>query len=161
MSMLTESPAWKSLQKHHETVAPLHLRQLFASDPRRFEKFSAKACDLLLDYSKNRVTEETMRLLFDLARQADVKGWMEKMFAGERINVTENRAVLHVALRNRSNRPILVDGKDVMPDVNAVLARMRDFTGRLRGGEWKGHTGKRISDLVNIGIGGSDLGPVM
>src|SRR6266511_520313 len=137
MSTLTESPAWKALQKHHESVASMHLRQLFADDQKRFDRFSIKACDILLDYSKNRVTEETMRLLFDLARQADVKGWTEKMFSGERINVTENRAVLHVALRNRSNRPILVGGKDVMPEVNAVLDHMRRFSEDVRSGTWK------------------------
>src|SRR6266487_3714983 len=141
MSALSDSKAWKALQKHHETARSLHMRQLFSSDPRRFERFSVKACDLLLDYSKNRVTEETMRLLFDLARQADVTGWTEKMFSGERINVTENRAVLHVALRNRSPRPILVDGKDVMPAVNAVLKKMSDFSERVRNGAWKGYTG--------------------
>src|SRR5436309_10287165 len=161
MTTLSESPAWKALQKHHQTIAPLHLRQLFSNDPKRFDRFSAKACDLLLDYSKNRVTEETMRLLFDLARQADVRGWTGKMFSGERINVTENRAVLHVALRNRSNRPILVDGKDVMPEVNAVLKKLSDFSQRVRRGAWKGYTGQTITDIVNIGIGGSDLGPVM
>jgi len=158
---LTESPAWKALQKHFEAIAQLHMRKLFADDPKRFDRFSVRACDMLLDYSKNRVTEETMRLLFDLARQADVKGWAEKMFAGERINVTENRAVLHVALRNRSNRPILVDGKDVMPEVNAVLKKMSDFSERVRNGAWKGYTDRAVTDIVNIGIGGSDLGPVM
>jgi len=161
MSALTESPAWKALQKHFQSGSKLHMRQLFAIDQQRFEKFSAKACDILLDYSKNRVTEETMRLLFDLARQADVKGWTEKMFSGERINVTENRAVLHVALRNRSNRPILVDGKDVMPEVNRVLRQTAVFCDKVRSGAWKGHTGKAITDVTNIGIGGSDLGPVM
>jgi glucose-6-phosphate isomerase len=161
MSALTDSTAWKELQKHFEAVAPLHMRKLFADDPKRFDRFSASACDLLLDYSKNRLTEETMRLLFNLARQADVKGWTEKMFSGQRINVTENRAVLHVALRNRSNRAILVDGKDVMPEVNAVLKKMSDFSDRVRTGSWKGYTGKAVTDLINIGIGGSDLGPVM
>src|SRR5262245_22360068 len=161
MSALTESKAWKALLKHHETVHSLHMRELFASDPRRFEKFSLMACDLLLDYSKNRVTEETLRLLFDLARQADVKGWAEKMFSGERINVTENRAVLHIALRNRSNRPIRTDGKDVMPAVKAVLKQMTEFSNKVRRGAWKGYTGMAITDIVNIGIGGSDLGPVM
>jgi len=134
---------------------------LFAEDPKRFDRFSAKACDILLDYSKNRVTEETMRLLFDLARQADVKDWTEKMFTGQKINVTENRAVLHVALRNRSNRPILVDGQDAMPEVNRVLQQMSAFCDKVRSGAWKGYTGKAITDVVNIGIGGSDLGPVM
>src|SRR5689334_7358658 len=161
MSSLTESPAWKALQKHYETAAPLHLRQLFADDPKRFEKFSTEACDILLDYSKNRVTDETMRLLFDLARQADVKGWTQKMFSGEKINVTENRAVLHVALRNRSNRPILVDGQDVMPEVSAVLKKMAAFSDKVLSGTWKGFAGKTVTDVVNIGIGGSDLGPVM
>jgi glucose-6-phosphate isomerase len=117
--------------------------------------------DVFVDYSKHRITEETMKLLFDLARQAKVFEWRDRMFSGEKINRTEDRAVLHVALRNRSNRPIVVDGKDVMPEVNAVLAKMRAFTDRVRSGEWKGHTGKRITDVVNIGIGGSDLGPVM
>ena len=161
MSNLTESAAWKALQKEHAAVSQLHLRQLFATDPKRFENFSLKACDILLDYSKNRVTEETMRLLFDLARQADVKGWTAKMFTGERINVTEKRAVLHVALRNRSDRPIHVDGKDVMPEVNAVLEKMAEFAEKIRGGAWKGYTGKTMTDIINIGIGGSDLGPVM
>src|ERR1051326_1205715 len=161
MSNLTESAAWKALQKEHAAVSQLHLRQLFATDPKRFENFSLKACDILLDYSKNRVTEETMRLLFDLARQADVKGWTAKMFTGERINVTEKRAVLHVALRNRSDRPIHVDGKDVMPEVNAVLEKMAEFAEKVRGGAWKGYTGKTMTDIINIGIGGSDLGPVM
>jgi len=157
----SESLPWKALQNHYAKVAPLHLRQLFADNPNRFDKFSVKACDILLDYSKNRVTEETMRLLFDLARQADVKGWTEKMFTGEKINVTENRAVLHVALRNRSNRQILMDGQDVMPEVNRVLQQMSAFCDKVRSGVWKGYTGKTITDVVNIGIGGSDLGPVM
>ena len=161
MTKLTESPAWKALQAHYAQMAPLHLRQLFAEDPKRFEKFSVQACDILLDYSKNRVTDETMRLLFDLARQHDVQGWTDKMFTGQKINLTENRAVLHVALRNRSNRPILVDGKDVMPGVNAVLNRMAGFSDQVRDRGWKGYTGKPITDVVNIGIGGSDLGPVM
>jgi glucose-6-phosphate isomerase len=139
----------------------VHMRDLFAHDPRRFEKFSARLGDLLVDYSKHRIEEETMRLLFALAREAGVTGLRDRMFAGEKINLTENRAVLHVALRNRSNRPIRVDGEDVMPEVNEVLARMRRFTDRLRSGAWKGATGARITDVVNIGIGGSDLGPVM
>ena len=159
--MLTASPTWKVLQRHYETISKLHLRQLFAEDRQRFDKYSLTACDFLLDYSKNRVTEETMRLLFDLARQADVKGWTEKMFAGHKINLTENRAVLHVALRNRSNRPILVNSKDVMPEINAVLKRMAAFSDTVRAGAWKGYTGKPITDIINIGIGGSDLGPVM
>src|SRR5205823_712336 len=128
---------------------------LFAQDPKRFESFTLRFEDLLVDYSKHRITAETLRLLFALAREAQVERWRDRMFSGEKINGTEDRAVLHVALRNRSNKPILVDGKDVMPEVNAVLARMRDFTERVRSGEWKGHTGKRITDIVNIGIGGS------
>jgi glucose-6-phosphate isomerase len=142
-------------------MATVHMREMFANDPRRFEKFSVQWKDMLLDYSKNRVTVETMRLLFDLALYADVEGWRGKMFNGDRINVTENRAVLHTALRNRSNRPIMVDDKDVMPDVNAVLEHMKTFSHSVRSGEWKGYTGKAIADVVNIGIGGSDLGPVM
>ncbi len=161
MSALTESTSWKALQKHFDSISKLQMRQLFADDPKRFDKFSIKACDLLLDYSKNRATEETMRLLFTLARQADIKGWTQKMFAGERINVTENRAVLHVVLRNRSDRSIYVDGQDVMPEVNRVLQRMSLFCGTVRHGTWKGYTGQAITDVVNIGIGGSDLGPVM
>jgi glucose-6-phosphate isomerase len=139
----------------------VHMRDLFAQDPLRFEKFSLQFADILLDYSKNRITEETRDLLLDLARDRDVEGWRERMFTGERINFTEDRAVLHVALRNRSNRPMLVDGEDVMPAVNAVLARMAVFTEKVRNGEWTGHTGKPIRHVVNIGIGGSDLGPVM
>jgi glucose-6-phosphate isomerase len=161
MSRLTESPAWVALQRHHEQVGGVHLRELFAQDAKRFEKFSMRAGELFVDYSKNRASVETMRLLVALAEQAQVAQWRDCMFDGERINGTENRPVLHVALRNRSNRPILVDGKDVMPEVNAVLAKMRAFTEAVRGGAWKGFTGERITDVVNIGIGGSDLGPVM
>jgi glucose-6-phosphate isomerase len=161
MTALVQSPAWKALEAHYEKMTQTHMRTLFEQDPQRFERFSLRVNDILLDYSKNRITEETMSLLLELAAQANVKGWMEKMFAGEKINVTENRAVLHVALRNRSNRPIYVDGKDVMPDVNAVLEHMARFCRAVREGQWKGYTGKTISDVVNIGIGGSDLGPVM
>jgi glucose-6-phosphate isomerase len=161
MSDLTESPAWRALAAHRDAMFTVHVRDLFAADARRFERFSLELGDVLVDYSKNRVTEETMKLLFDLARQARVFDWRDRMFAGDKINRTEDRAVLHVALRNRSNRPILVDGKDVMPEVNAVLAKMREFTTAVRSGAWKGHTGKRITDIVNIGIGGSDLGPTM
>jgi glucose-6-phosphate isomerase len=137
------------------------MRDLFGADPKRFEKFSLKFGDLLLDYSKHRITDETLPLLFQMAHEANIESWRDKMFAGEKINITENRAVLHTALRNRSNTPVLVDGKDVMPDVNAVLAQMRDFSESVRSGKWLGYTGKRITDIVNIGIGGSDLGPVM
>jgi glucose-6-phosphate isomerase len=161
MTTITASPAWQALQAHASTVRGLHLRELFAADPQRFASFSAKLGDLLLDYSKHRITRETLDLLFALARQADVESWRDRMFAGEKINTTENRAVLHVALRNRSGRPILVDGADVMPGVTAVLERIRAFAERVRGGEWRGATGETITDVVNIGIGGSDLGPLM
>jgi glucose-6-phosphate isomerase len=163
MSALTQSPAWQSLVRHQESMQGVHMRTLFAEDPQRFQKFSRALAegDLFVDYSKHRVTAETMKLLFALASQQGVAEWRDKMFAGEKLNGTEGRAVLHVALRNRANRPVLVDGKDVMPEVNAVLARMRTFTSTIRSGAWRGHTGKRITDIVNIGIGGSDLGPVM
>src|SRR5919108_941209 len=161
MSTLTSSAAWKALETHQREMANVHMRDLFAQDPQRFRKFSLQFQDLLLDYSKNRITEKTMRLLRDLARQADLKGWTEKMFNGEKINLTEQRAVLHIALRNRVNRPIMVDGADVMPEVNAVLQHMQTFSDAIRSGQWTGYTGKRITDVVNIGIGGSDLGPVM
>jgi len=161
MTTPTTSPAWQALTAHYETLAPIHMRDLFSEDSQRFERFSLRFDDILLDYSKNRITEETMRLLLDLAEQAKLQNWIERMFSGEKINITEDRAVLHVALRNRSNRPIAVDGRDVMPEVNAVLAHMREFTEAVRGGSWTGYTGQAITDIVNIGIGGSDLGPVM
>ncbi len=161
MSTLTQSSAWKALENHYTEVSSRHMRDMFLADPLRFTKFSLHWKDVLLDFSKHRITEETMRLLFALARQAGVEKWREKMFNGDRINSTENRSVLHAALRNRSNRPILVDGIDVMPGVNAVLSHMKSFSNAIRNGEWKGFTGKIITDVVNIGIGGSDLGPVM
>lgn len=161
MTTLTKSKPWKALQAHYAKISRKHMREMFAKDPQRFNRFSLEACGIFLDYSKNRITEKTMRLLFDLARHAGVEEWRDKMFRGEKINVTENRAVLHVALRNRANTPILVEGKDVMPEVNAVLAHMREFSTAIRSGAWKGYTGKAITDVVNIGIGGSDLGPVM
>jgi glucose-6-phosphate isomerase len=161
MSRLIELPAWHALERHRDEAAGLHLRQLFADDPERFERLSLAEGDLLVDYSKNRVTDQTVRLLLDLARAADVEGWRDRMFAGERINTTEDRAVLHVALRNRANQPIRVDGEDVMPAVNEVLGRMRDFSERVRSGAWRGHTDQAMTDVVNIGIGGSDLGPYM
>jgi glucose-6-phosphate isomerase len=161
MSALTESIAWKALEEHYESATKLVMRDLFAEDANRFETFSVRFQDILLDYSKNRITDETLALLIDLATEARLREWTERMFRGEKINITEHRAVLHIALRNRSNRPIIVDGHDVMPEVNAVLAHMRVFTEQVRGGEWKGYTGKTITDIVNIGIGGSDLGPVM
>jgi glucose-6-phosphate isomerase len=160
-SSLTSSPAWKALSNHRDEMARVHLRDLFANDAGRFSRMSHEASGVFVDWSKQRVTDETMRLLLALAEQADVEGWRDRMFYGEKINVTENRAVLHVALRNRSDRPIFVNGKDVMPDVRAVLAKMRAFTERLRGGALTGHTGKSFTHLVNIGIGGSDLGPLM
>ncbi len=161
MSALTQSNAWQALDAHHHSMARAHMRDLFAQDAQRFEKFSLKTGDIFLDYSKNIITHETFSLLMNLARQANLADWISRMFAGEKINVTENRAVLHIALRNRANRPIMVDGKDVMPDVNAVLAQMKVFSEAVRSGKWRGYTGKPISDVVNIGIGGSDLGPVM
>ncbi|HLX12034.1 MAG TPA: glucose-6-phosphate isomerase, partial [Bacteroidota bacterium] len=161
MTKLTSSPAWLALAGHYDIMKEKHLRDLFAADPKRFQSFSLRHNDILLDYSKNRITEETLRLLIELAKQAKVEEWREKMFSGEKINITENRPVLHVALRNRSNQPIYVDGKDVMPGVNRVLAQMKRFSEHVRSGEWKGYSGKPITDIVNIGIGGSDLGPVM
>jgi glucose-6-phosphate isomerase len=161
MRALTSSAAWTNLETHYAAMKPVAMRDLFAKDPERFKNFSLEFEGLLFDFSKNRITEETMVLLRALASERDVLGWAKKMFEGVKINITENRAVLHVALRNRSNRPIFVDGKDVMPEVNAVLAHMEEFSEKVRSGEWKGHTGKQITDFVNIGIGGSDLGPVM
>ena len=161
MSSLTRLPEWAALKSHHATIAGRHMRDLFLSDPARFDRFSVRVDSLLLDYSKNRITPETMSLLFGLARASGVKAWTEKMFAGEKINFTEDRAVLHVALRNRTGAPVLVDGEDVMPGVNRVLAHMKAFVTSVREGSWKGHTGERITDVVNIGIGGSDLGPCM
>ncbi|MTJ81531.1 MAG: glucose-6-phosphate isomerase [Telmatospirillum sp.] len=161
MPALTSLPAWHALSKHVETLRDLHMRDLFAADPARFRRYSLRLDDLLFDYSKNRITDETLRLLLDLAREAGVEERRDEMFSGGRINVTENRAVLHVALRNRSNRPILVDGVDVMPEVRRVLAQMQTFSENVRTGAWVGDTGKAIRDVVNIGIGGSDLGPFM
>jgi glucose-6-phosphate isomerase len=161
MSILTTSPAWQALAAHAETLRDVHLRELFARDPERFAKLSLRLDDLLLDCSKHRVTDDTLRLLLDLARATDVEGWRDRMLAGEKINATEGRAVLHTALRNRSGRPVLVDGQDVMPGVHAVLEKMQGFTGQLRDGAWRGATGHAITDIVNLGIGGSDLGPLM
>ena len=157
----TALPAWRALADHAVALKAVHLRELFEKDPQRFDRFAIEDDGLLLDLSKNRITEETLGLLLDLARAVDVEGWRDRMFAGEAINVTEGRAVLHVALRNRSNRPISVDGEDVMPAVNSVLDQMRAFTERVRGGAWRGHDRQTITDIVNIGIGGSDLGPLM
>ncbi|MEX0697983.1 MAG: glucose-6-phosphate isomerase [Dongiaceae bacterium] len=161
MSALTQSAAWQALQGHAKTLARVQMREMFAQEPGRFGRFSLRLGDLLLDYSKNRITTKTLALLLDLARAAELEGWIERMFRGDRINTTEDRAVLHVALRNRSNRPIQVEGVDVMPAVNAVLARMREFALGVRGGSWTGFDGRRIGDVVGIGIGGSNLGPEM
>ena len=157
----TDLPAYTQLQAHYDTLKDRHMRDLFAEDPERFNTFTRQFQDILFDFSKNRITAETLELLLQLAEQASLKSAIAKMFSGDKINRTEDRAVLHVALRNRSNTPILVDGQDVMPDVNAVLDHMKSFTERIRSGTWKGYTGEAITDVVNIGIGGSDLGPVM
>ncbi|WP_461129629.1 glucose-6-phosphate isomerase [Spirosoma aerophilum] len=157
----TNLPAYTQLQAHYDSLKDRQLRDMFAEDPDRFDKFTRQFEDILLDFSKNRITSETRTLLEQLAEQASLKDAIGKMFSGDKINRTEDRAVLHVALRNRSNTPILVDGADVMPDVNDVLAHMKSFTERIRSGDWKGYTGEAITDIVNIGIGGSDLGPVM
>ncbi|HCN3537899.1 TPA: glucose-6-phosphate isomerase [Escherichia coli] len=158
----TQTAAWQALQKHIDEMKDVTIADLFAKDGDRFSKFSATFGDqMLVDYSKNRITEETLAKLQDLAKECDLAGAIKSMFSGEKINRTENRAVLHVALRNRSNTPILVDGKDVMPEVNAVLEKMKTFSEAIISGEWKGYTGKAITDVVNIGIGGSDLGPYM
>ncbi|EAA2046589.1 glucose-6-phosphate isomerase [Salmonella enterica subsp. enterica serovar Chester] len=158
----TQTSAWQALQKHYDEMKDVTIAELFANDSDRFAKFSATFDDLMLvDFSKNRITEETLAKLQDLAKETDLAGAIKSMFSGEKINRTEDRAVLHVALRNRSNTPIIVDGKDVMPEVNAVLEKMKTFSQAIISGQWKGYTGKAITDVVNIGIGGSDLGPFM
>ena len=157
----TKTKAWRKLNDHFKKINNVHMKDLFAADPRRFEKFSLRFQDILVDYSKNRITAETMQFLLSLAEELDLGEAVEKMFTGNEINETEKRAVLHVALRNRSNTPIHVDGKDVMPGVNGVLEKMKNFSEKVISGEWKGYTGKPVTDMVNIGIGGSDLGPVM
>lgn len=161
MSDCTQLPAWKALKAHKKQLASTTMRALFKADPKRFERFSLNAAGLLLDYSKNIITPDSLTLLTDLAREAKLKRAIKAMFSGEKINFTEQRAVLHTALRNRSDQPVYVDGVDVMPEVRSVLVRMGKFTRAVRSGKWRGHTGKRITDIVNIGIGGSDLGPVM
>jgi glucose-6-phosphate isomerase len=161
MSKLIESDAWQALSAHYAAIEPLRMRQLFHDDPARFDKFSLRLGGLLFDYSKNRINAETIRLLVSLAQQAGLSGSIERMFNGGKINSTERRAALHTALRNRSGRPVQVDGKDVMPDVQRVLGQMRNFSAAVRTGQHAGHTGKAIRDIVNIGIGGSDLGPLM
>ncbi len=159
--VLNQLPEWHALEQRRDALDGIHLRELFAADPDRFAQFSLRHENILLDYSKNRVDAATMEALRALAGACDLEGWIARMFAGEAINLTEGRAVLHVALRNRANTSILVDGEDVMPGVNSVLARMRDFVARVHDGNWTGFTGASIRDVVNIGIGGSDLGPVM
>jgi glucose-6-phosphate isomerase len=158
---LTERPAWKALEAHHRNIRTVHLRELFARDPGRGERLTAEAAGLYLDYSKNRIADDTLPLLVSLAEESGLRARIDAMFRGEPINVSEKRAVLHVALRAPRGASLQVDGRNVVPDVHAVLDRMTSFANRLRGGEWKGHTGQRITNVVNIGIGGSDLGPVM
>src|SRR6266852_2483874 len=158
---LTKRKAWKALQTHYKQVRELHLRNLFADDPERGERMAAEAVGLFLDYSKNRITDETVKLLIELAEESGLQSRIDAMFRGEKINTTENRAVLHVALRAPKWDSIILDGEDVVPQVHAVLDKMAGFSNRVRSGEWKGHTGKRIRNVINIGIGGSDLGPVM
>src|SRR6516165_5206378 len=158
---MSRDAAWRALADHYETIRGQHLRNLFAGDPTRGERMTAEAAGIFLDYSKNRVTDETLRLLLKLAEESGLRERIDAMFRGEKINVTENRAVLHVALRAPRGASFVVDGKNVVPEVHAVLDKMADFSNRVRGGAWKGHTGKRIRNVVNVGIGGSDLGPVM
>src|SRR5262249_3402231 len=153
--------AWRALQDHYETIRSRHLRDLFAHDPKRGERMTVEAAGIFLDYSKNRIDDETLRLLVALAEQSGLRERIDAMFRGERINVTENRAVLHISLRAPKGASIAVDGKNVVPGVHAVLDQMAAFANRIRNGEWKGHTGKRIRNVINIGIGGSDLGPAM
>src|SRR5215467_4531315 len=154
-------PSWKELVSHYREIEKVHLRKLFAADPSRGERLTLDAAGIFLDYSKNRVTDETLRLLLKLAQESGLRERIDAMFRGEKINVTENRAVLHVALRAPHGEVIKVDGKNVVPEVHAVLDKMAAFSKRVRGGAWRGHTGKRIRNVINIGIGGSDLGPVM
>src|ERR1700751_3826050 len=153
--------AWRALEDHYGTMRRRHLRDLFADDPARGERMTAEAAGIFLDYSKHRIDDETLRLLVELAEQCGLRERIDAMFRGEKINVTENRAVLHVALRAPKGTSIVVDGKNVVPEVHGVLDKMAEFANRIRSGQWKGHTGKRIRNVVNIGIGGSDLGPVM
>src|SRR5467141_1707863 len=158
---LTARPSWKALEAHYEKVRDIHLRTLFEHDPKRGERLTAEGAGIHLDYSKNRITDETLKLFLQLAEESGLRARMEAMFGGEKINVTENRAVLHVALRAPRDASIVVDGENVVPQVHAVLDKMSDFASRVRSGAWTGHTGKRIRNVINIGIGGSDLGPVM
>ena len=161
ITKLTKLAAWQALEAHYSKVRELHLRKLFADDPDRGERMTAEAIGIYFDYSKHRITDETLKLLLQLAEESGLRSRIDAMFRGDKINVTEKRAVLHVALRAPKGQSIIVDGEDVMPQVHAVLAKMADFSNRVRSGEWKGHTGKPIRNVINIGIGGSDLGPVM
>ena len=161
MSKLTQSAAWQALNAHYAVIKPRQMRRMFLDDPARFDKFSLRLDNLLFDYSKNRISTETIKLLVALAEQSGLPASIESMFRGDKINSTEHRAALHTALRNRSERPVLVDGKDVMPDIRRVLGLMRNFSDAVRSGKHTGHTGNAIRDIVNIGIGGSDLGPLM
>src|SRR4030066_646311 len=157
----TKTESWQNLTAHFRKIKNIHMKDLFTADPKRFEKFSIQFNDILVDYSKNRFTEETLTLFLELAEDVNLRDAIERMFTGDKINETENRAVLHIALRNRGNTPVYVDGKDVMPEVNEVLKKIEKFSHQIITGEWRGFSGKKISDIVNIGIGGLDLGPVM
>ncbi len=161
MSQINQSLIWQSLNQHKKDIESISLREMFKSNPNRFNQFHIQFNDLLLDYSKHRITKETINLLVKLAKEADVEGWRSRMFAGEKINTTEHRAVLHTALRNQNHSPIMSDGEDVMPKIKSVLKKMRSFSEEVRSGQWKGFTGKAITSVINIGIGGSDLGPAM
>ncbi len=161
MSLVNQTAQWNALEEHWGSMSRVQMRDLFEQDPARAEQLTLHAADIFVDYSKNLINAETLALLIDLAQAADLPGWIRRMFSGDRINNTEKRSVLHIALRNRSNRPIYVDGEDVMPGINEVLQRLEDFVARVRNGDWRGYTGERITDVVNIGIGGSNLGPLM
>jgi len=161
MSTINKSSSWKAVASHFEKIKSTHMRDLFNNDDDRFNKYHIQYEDFLVDFSKNRITDETLNLLINLAKEAKLEDWRKRLFSGDKINFTENRSALHIALRNRSNRPILVDGKDIMPNVNKVLAQMKSFSNGVRSGKVKGYTGKKIKSVVNIGIGGSDLGPAM
>jgi glucose-6-phosphate isomerase len=161
LAPLRKRPAWLGLEAHYHKLKTLHLRQLFADDPQRGERMTAEGAGVWLDYSKNRITDETLKLLLALAEESGLRKSIDAMFRGEKINITEQRAVLHVALRAPRGSTVVVDGENVVPQVHAVLDKMADFSNRVRRGEWKGHTGKVIRNVINIGIGGSDLGPVM
>ena len=157
----TRTDAWKKLKKHHQELKNIQIKDLFKSDTRRFQKFSLTFEEMIVDFSKNRITKETINLLLELAKETNLEAEIKAMFSGDKINVTEDRAVLHTALRNRSKKAIKVDGKNVMSQVNSVLDQMKVFSNKIIAGKWRGYTRKRITDVVNIGIGGSDLGPVM